>query len=207
MLSGLLLAVQAAGLPGPDTLPVRPVPRLPLPGEVERLGPPAVRFGGDRVRLWLLRTGDTVALLAALRDPERSEADELVVSLDPAGDAADSPAHDDFQWRFRRMLDSSVVYRGRAGRWAPPRDDPDWRLGPEHAGGGWEVDAAETAEGWSLRLRLDPAWLAGEHGRRPRLAVRLYDGEPGGWYAWPRERAGAHPTEVERAPARWVPIG
>lgn len=200
---GLLLLFAAI----PDTIPVRAVPALPRAGQAAVLGEAAVSFGGGRARLWLVRAGDTVGLYVAVRDPEPSLADELVISLDPEGDAAAAPAHDDFQWQLRRVLDSSVVYRGRGGRWAPPRDDPDWRLGPEHSGGGWEVEAAETGDGWCVLLRLDPAWLAGAAFRRPRLAVRLYVGEPGGWYAWPPQGEGAHPTEVERAPSRWIPIG
>ena len=200
----LLLGSGAAA----ETLHVRPVPALPPAGEaVSALGEPAVSFADGRARAWLVRAGDTVGLYVAIRDPAPDPADELIVSLDVAGDAAAAPQHDDFQWQVRRTLDSSVVHRGRGGRWAPPRDDPDWRLGAERGGGGWEVAAAETAKGWTVLLRLHPAWLAGEGGRRPALALRIYDGNPAGWYAWPAERRGAHPTTVEGAPSEWVPIG
>lgn len=191
-----------------ETLEVRPVAALPpVGGAASALGPPAVIFAGGRARAWLVRRADTVGLYVAIRDSAPSPADELIVSLDVAGDAAAAPQHDDFQWQLRRNLDSSVVHRGRAGRWAPPRDDPDWRLGTERTGGGWEVAAAETGEGWTVLLRLHPAWLDGEGGRRPAIALRMYDGESGGWFAWPPERHGAHPTTVEQAPSQWVPIG
>ena len=192
---------------GPDTLEIRAVDVLPEPGDARAvLGRPAMSFGEGRVLVWLVRAADTVAIYAAMRDPSPSADDEIVVSLDMAGDAAGSPQHDDFQWRLRRVLDSSVVYRGRGGRWEPPRDDPAWRLGSEREGGGWQVDAAEASEGWRLVLRLHAAMLAGEGARRPALAFRVYDGTPGGWYAWPTQRAGAHPTEVERAPFLWAPV-
>lgn len=200
-----LWVLLGAGVP-PETLRVQRVDRLPSLERTAELGRPAVSFAGGRASVWLLGTADTIALYVAVRDSTESPADEVVVSLDRAGDAADAPQHDDFQWQLRRVLDSSVVSRGRAGRWQPPRDDPGWRLGPEWSGGGWEVRAAETAEGWLLGLWLDPAFLVGEEGRPPRLALRIYDGGPGGWYAWPRQRDGAHPTDVERTPSRWAPV-
>lgn len=195
-----------SGVPA-ETLAVRRVEGLPLPRAAEALGEPALRFGGGRAMVWLVRAGDTVGLYVVIRDSTVSPGDELVVSIDVAGDGAATPQHDDFQWRLRRMLDSSVVSRGRAGRWAPPLDDPAWRLGADHAGGGWEVEAADRPDGWVVLLRLHPAWLAGENGRRPAMAFRVYDGGPGGWYAWPPPRREAHPTEVEQAPSRWSPVG
>jgi hypothetical protein len=205
-LTPLLWLLLCSGAPA-ETLQVRRAAALPAPGDAaEALGAPAVRFADGRARAWLVRVADTVGLYVAIRDSAVSAADELVVSLDVAGDAAGTPQHDDFQWQLLRTLDSSVVYRGRAGRWAPPRDDPDWRLGPEHGGGGWEVAAAESADGWTVLLRLHQAFLAGAGGRRPALALRIYDGEPGGWYAWPTQRHGAHPTTVERAPSEWMPV-
>ncbi|HUF36308.1 MAG TPA: hypothetical protein VMN37_10185 [Gemmatimonadales bacterium] len=202
----LLLLTLLSGAPA-ESLAVRSVEALPPPQIAGTLGEPALRFAGGRVAVWLVRAGDTVGLYVAIRDSTESPGDELVVSLDVAGDAAATPQHDDFQWRLRRMLDSSVVSRGRGGRWAPPLDDPEWRLGAEHGGGGWEVEAAPTPDGWAVLLRLHPAWLAGEGGRRPAMAFRVYDGGPGGWYTWPPPRRGAHPTEVERAPSRWIPVG
>ena len=201
------LAVVAAALAAPpETLLVRTVPALLAADLADALGEPAARFGDGRVRVWLVRSGDTVALYAAVRDSTVSLADELVVSLDMEGDGAPAPQHDDFQWRLRRTLDSSVVHRGRGGRWEPPRSDPEWRLGAEREGGGWRVEAAEGEREWRLVLRLHAAMLAGGAGRLAALAIRAYDGTPGGWYAWPPQRPGAHPTEVERAPSGWCPV-
>ena len=206
-MSPLVLGLLLWGGPDPDTLRVRLVDGLPRPAlAAAALGQPMLRIGADRAAVWLVRAGDTVALYAAIRDAEPSPQDELVVSLDVSGDGGAAPGHDDFQWRLRRVLDSSVVNRGRAGRWTPPRDDPDWRLGAEREGGGWSVEAAETEEGWCVALRLDPAFLAGEEGRAPALALRLYDGKPGGWHAWPAARNGAHPTSVEQVPSFWAPL-
>ena len=206
MLAPALLALTCCAGEPAETLRVERAGALPAPAAAAALGEPAMILGEGRTRVWLARTADTVAVYLLVRDSSRSAADEIVVSLDPSGDAASSPRHDDFQWRLRRMLDSSVVVRGREGRWAPPRDDPEWRLGAERGGGGWEVAAEEIADGWALTLRLHAAFFEGEHGRPPRLAVRVYDGSPAGWYAWPLQRPGAHPSEVERIPARWAPV-
>jgi hypothetical protein len=130
----------------------------------------------------------------------------LSVCLDVAGDRAASPAHDDFRFELRRDLDSSVVYRGRGGRWQPPLDDPDWRLGAEHAGGGWEAATASDSSGWSLVLRLDPAWLAGEGEERPGAAFVIHDNDPNGWFAWPSAEQAGPPTTLDSSPDRWVPV-
>src|SRR6185295_13019410 len=104
----------------------------------------------------------------------------------------------DFQWSLRRMLDSSVVYRGRAGHWSPPLDDPDWRVGAARGGGGWEVSGSDGDRGWTIVLRLDPAWWDGEAGRRPGIAFRIHDGDPNAWYPWPAQATSADVTLVER---------
>ena len=199
MLALLLLTADGP----PDTLRVRSVDRLPAPMS-DSLGEPTLRFGAGRARLWLLRDADTIAVYVAIRDSTHSLKDEIVVSLDMEGDAAPTPQHDDFQWRLRRGLDSTTVLRGRGGRWQPPKDDPDWRLGPERSGGGWSVAEAERDGEWWTALRLHAAMLAGGPAAGSRLAVRIYDGGPGGWYAWPREKTGAHPTSVEGAPSGWA---
>ena len=62
--------------------------------------------------------------------------------------------------------------------------------------GGWEVSAREGAKGWSLLLRLDPAWLEGAEGRLPRQ----------GWFAWPLPPGTPQPSSVEQTPDLWVPI-
>jgi len=156
--------------------------------------------------LWLLRAEDTLFVAAWLPDRTPGWGDELAICLDVAGDAAATPAHDDFQWSLRRTLDSSVVYRGRSGRWQPPQDDPDWRLGKARGGGGWELSGSDGADGWSLVLRLDPAWLAGEDGRRPAIGFRIHDDDPNRWYTWPAVRTSAGATQLERTPALWAPI-
>jgi hypothetical protein len=208
MLLSLLSALQ---LSSADTLEIRSIERPPLPGEAidsGRLGSPQIRLrtGQGMALVWLLRAADTFFIAASLPDSTPYWGDDFVVSIDTQGDGAPTPQHDDFQWYFRRVLDSSVVFRGRNGRWQPPRDDPDWRLGAERSGGGWEVSTHGGRGGWSLLLRLDPAWLKGEAGRLPRIAFRIYDDAPSGWFAWPLPRGIAPATTVEQTPASWVPL-
>jgi hypothetical protein len=207
----LLLLLSALQVASTDTIVIRTLDRVPLPGEVGdsgRYGRPQVRIptGQGTALVWLVRSADTVFVSATIPDSTAYWGDDFVLSLDTRGDAAASPQHDDFQFYFRRVLDSSVVFRGRNGRWEPPRGDPDWRLGAERAGGGWEVSARDGPGGWSLLLRLDPAWFAGEGNRRPRLAFRIYDDAGNGWYAWPFPPGAGAPTAVERAPFLWSPI-
>jgi hypothetical protein len=204
----LLLALQLASA---DTLRIRAINRPPpadLAVESVALGPPQVRIqtGQGTALVWLFRARDTVFLVASIPDSTPYWGDDFVLSLDTRGDAAARPQHDDFQLYFRRALDSSVVYRGRMGRWEPPRDDPDWRLGKERSGGGWELSGQDHRLGWRLLLRLDPAWFAGEAGRRPRIAFRIYDDAPSGWYSWPAPHGAEPATVVERTPSRWVPV-
>jgi hypothetical protein len=193
-----------------DTLKIRSVPHPPPPDikiDSAVLGKPSVRIrtGQGTALVWLLHAADTVFIAASILDSTPYWGDDFVVSLDTRGDGAPSPQHDDFQLDFRRVLDSSVVYRGRSGRWEPPRGDPDWRLGTERSGGGWEVSGDNEAKGWSVLVRLDPAWLEGENGGLPRIAFRIYDDAPSGWFAWPLPR-GTAPTMVERTPALWAPL-
>lgn len=171
------------------------------------LGEPTIRIrtGQGTALVWLLRASDTVFVAASIPDSTPYWGDDFVLSLDTRGDGGPSPQHDDFQLDFRRVLDSSVVYRGRNGRWQPPWGDPDWRLGSDRDGGGWEVSARDCAQGWSILVRLDPAWFAGEGGHRARIAFRIYDDSPSGWYPWPSPQ-GSAPTMVERAPYEWIPV-
>ena len=214
LLAAAALSLQAAaGAQGPpdDTLRVRPIARPPAPEariDSATWGPPQVRIptGQGTASVWLLRAADTLFVAAAVPDSTRSWADALAVYFDVQGDGAPAPAHDDFQWSLRRLLDSSVVYRGRAGRWEPPHDDPDWRIGAEHSGGGWEVSGTDDRWGWTVLLRLDPAWLEGDGGRRPAIGFLVHDDEPNGWYGWPA-RPGPGGTLVERSPTMWVPLG
>jgi hypothetical protein len=204
----LLLLLQLASA---DTLKIRPISIVPAESQIigsSLLGLPQLRIrtGQGTAMVWILRARDTVFLAASIPDSSYYWGDDFVVSLDTSGDAAEQPQHDDFQLYFRRALDSSVVYRGRNGRWEPPRDDPDWRLGRERAGGGWEVSGGSGKTGWTVLLRLDPAWFQGESGRLPRIAFRIYDNDPAGWFPWPAAHRGEPPTRIERTPSTWIPI-
>jgi hypothetical protein len=202
------LALQAAPR---DTVPVRPVESAPADAGSSSavLGEPALRLGTGQgaASIWLLRTHDSAFVVARIPDSTYYWGDDLVISLDVTGDRGRVPGQDDFQWYFRRSLDSSVVYRGRGGRWEAPRGDPDWRLGASREGGGWTVDSQSEAAGWALVLRLDAAWLEGEAGRRPGIAFRIYDDSPSGWFAWPARAAGRQPAGVERVPDLWGVVG
>jgi hypothetical protein len=205
LLLPVLLAVQV------DTLRVRTIshpPRAEIRIDSAALGQPAVRIrtGQGSALVWLLQAADTVFIAAAIPDTTFYWGDDFVVSLDTRGDGGPRPGHDDFQLYFRRVLDSSIVFRGRNGRWEPPRGDPDWRLGPDRSGGGWEVNGANDAKGWNLLLRLDPAWFAGEAGRLPRVGFRIYDDSPGGWFSWPLPGRGLTATVVEQTPSLWSSV-
>lgn len=204
----LLALLSALQIGSGDTLVIRKVNRAPLPGEPidsVRYGPPQVRIPTRQgtALVWLLRASDTVLVAARIPDSTPYWGDDFVLSIDIKGDGGPSPQHDDFQLYFRRVVDSSVVYRGRNGRWQPPQDNPDWRLGSDRAGGGWEVSTREAARGWTILVRLDPIWFVGEGGRPSRVAFRIYDDSPSAWYAWPPPQGSAPPTTVERTPALW----
>ena len=204
----LALALQAAPR---DTAPLRLVESVPADAGSNgaTLGEPSVRIrsGQGVASIWLLRTRDSAFVVARISDSTYYWGDDLVISLDVSGDRGPVPGHDDFQWYFRRALDSSVIYRGRAGRWEAPRGDPDWRLGASREGGGWTVSGRSEGAGWSLVLRLDAAWLQGEADRRPGIAFRVYDDSPGGWFAWPAPADGRQPASVERVPDLWGSVG
>jgi hypothetical protein len=194
-----------------DTVVISRLNRSPSPSiaiDSALLGTPRVRIqtGQHSASVWLLRARDTVFVAASIADTSPYWGDDFVISLDTRGDGAADPQHDDFQWDFRRTIDSSVVYRGRNGRWQPPRDDPDWRLGTDRSGGGWEVTAQNRSAGWTLLLRLAPEWFDGEDEARPRIAFRIYDNSPHGWFAWPAPRGSEPPTLIERTPSRWAPV-
>jgi hypothetical protein len=194
-----------------DTLRVRTVPNPPRAEahiDTTALGAPTLRIrtGQGSVQVWVLRASDTVFIAAAVPDATPYWGDDFVVSLDTRGDGAPTVQHDDFQLYFRRLLDSSVVFRGRNGRWEAPRGDPDWRLGSERSGGGWEISGAGDRRGWNLLLRLDPSWFAGDGGRLARIAFRVYDDSPGGWFSWPLPPAGAEAKAMEDNPSLWTPV-
>jgi hypothetical protein len=207
----VLLALALLQLLSTDTLKIGSIDRAPRPGlmiDSSSLGSPHVRIRTRQgtALVWLVRAGDTVFIATSLPDSTPYWGDDFVVSLDTRGDGAPDPQHDDFQLYFRRVLDSSVVFRGRNGRWEPPRADPDWRLGSERSGGGWEVTGRERRTGWDLLLRMDPAWFAGEDDRLPRIAFRIYDDAPSGWFAWPPPQGSTPHSRVEQAPSLWVPV-
>lgn len=194
-----------------DTLQIR---SIPAPPRVEETGDSA-RYGSPQLRLrtrqgtallWLLRSADTFFVAATIPDSTPYWGDDFVLSMDTRGDGGSSPQHDDFQWYLRRLMDSSVIFRGRSGRWEPPKGDPDWRLGRGRAGGGWEVSSRDGAQGWSLLLRLDPAWLLGAEGRLPRIAFRIYDDDPQGWFVWPLPQGTPQPSSVEQVPDLWAAV-
>ena len=194
-----------------DTLQIRAFPEPPRPEETAdsaRYGSPQLRLrtGQGTALVWLLRSADTFFVAATVPDSTPYWGDDFVLSIDTRGDGGASPQHDDFQWYLRRALDSSVIFRGRNGRWEPPKGDPDWRLGRERSGGGWEISSRNGGEGWSLLLRLDPAWLLGAEGRLPRIAFRIYDSDPHGWFAWPLPRGTPQPVSVEQMPDLWAAI-
>jgi hypothetical protein len=206
MLSIMLLLAQTG-----DTLRISTIPHPPpaYAGiDSVALGDPTLRIRTRQgsARVWILRATDTVFIAAAIPDTTPYWDDDFVLSLDTRGDAAPTVQHDDFQLYFRRVLDSSVVFRGRNGRWEPPRGDPDWRLGIDRSGGGWEVSGTNDSRGWTLLLRLDHAWFAGESGRRARIAIRVYDDSPGGWFSWPLPPPGRPATVVEDSPELWRPV-
>ena len=156
--------------------------------------------------IWLRRDEQYVYLSASIPDSTSYWGDGLAISLDTSGDRSDGPMHDDFHWDFRRVLDSSVVYRGESGRWRAPRDDPEWRLGAEREGGGWEVRATSSADGWMVELRLDAAWFQQSGTSLPGLALRLFDDQGQDWMAWPAGTGRKHPTEIEKHPSDWVVV-
>jgi hypothetical protein len=204
----LALALQAAPH---DTVALRLIEslRADVGSNPASLGKPSLRVptGQGAASIWLLRTRDSAYVVARIADSTYYWGDDLVISLDVSGDRGPAPGHDDFQWYFRRALDSSVVYRGRGGRWEAPRGDPDWRLGPSREGGGWTVDGGSDRAGWWLLLRLDAAWLRSETGRPPGIAFRVYDDSPGGWFAWPVPSEGRQPASIERVPDLWGVVG
>jgi hypothetical protein len=190
-----------------DTLQIRTVGQPPPPGQIvdsARYGPPQIRLNSTQgpALVWLLRAADTFFVAATIQDTTPAWNDDFVVSMNVRGAGGATPGHDDFQWYFRRALDSTVIYRGRGGRWEAPRGDPDWRLGKERSGGAWQVSARDDSTSWSLVLRLDPAWLEESGKGAARLAIRISDNSPRGSFAWPRP-PGVSATSVEQTPALW----
>ena len=134
---GVLLVLQLSA----DTLRIARIAVPPSPAQL----PDSLVYGSPQVRLrtaqgssliWFLQSADTFFIAAAIPDSTGYWGDTFALSIDLNGDGGSSPGHDDFHWEFRRVLDSSVVFRGRNGRWEPPKGDPDWRLGARQVGWG-----------------------------------------------------------------------
>ncbi len=195
-----------------DTLRVTAAPRAPVfdgRADAAEYGAPSATIArpAGTVELWLRSYGGEIYLAARLPDSTFYWGDDLVISIDTRGDRSAAPDHDDFQWYLRRVLDSSVVFRGSdAGQWQAPRGDPDWRLGRARSGGGWEVRSIDEEGGWSLELRLDPAWFGEAGARHPGMAFRVYDNDPHGWHIWPAPAGIRQATEVERRPSLWAVV-
>lgn len=202
----------AAALLAADTIRIAPAARTPVfdgRAGTDEYGAPSLTLTHPQgtVQLWLRHDSAHVYLAVRLPDSTFYWGDDVVISLDTHGDRSAAPGHDDFQWYLRRVLDSSVVYRGTAtGGWQAPRGDPDWRLGKERGGGGWEVRSADDGRGWSVELRLDRAFFGEAGAGHPGLALRVYDDSPHGWHAWPSPAGIRQPTEVERRPALWAAV-
>lgn len=202
-----LWLVVAAAWQGGDTLSIgRGAAAAVLDGRAgsAEYGAPDLRLptGRGTALVWLRQRGSSVVIAARIADTTRGWRDGLTVSLDPRGARDPGPDHGAIEWDLRRAADSSVVYRGRGGRWMPPGDDPDWRLGATRRGEGWALWTADDATGWSLELELDADWLAGDAGRLPTLAITVFDDSPMRWVSWPAP-AGVRPQSVERLPRLW----
>jgi hypothetical protein len=146
-----------------------------------------------------------VRLTVHLPDRTPSWSDGVAIFLDPVGDATPAPGHDDLQLDFRRTLDSSVVRQGVHGRWLAPGSDPDWRLGRARGMETWTVRTMEEADGWTLELLLDRAWLEGTPELAARIGLLIHDDAPNRWVAWPA-RDGERAAVLERMPGRWMPV-
>jgi hypothetical protein len=197
-------------LQSPDTIRIEKVAVAPsLDGAVStaEYGMATISMArpGGTAQLWLTQHDGQVYLAAQIEDSTYYWGDDLVIGLDTGGDRGEGPGHDDFQWYFRRMLDSSVVRRGDGGKWRMPRDDPDWKLGAARDGGGWEVRSVSGPRGWSVELKLDAYYFRQAGERAPGIAFRVYDDSPHGWTPWPNP-PGVRPTDVEDRPRHWAAV-
>jgi hypothetical protein len=173
-----------------DTIRVRPVgqpPAIQNAADLEALGPPAFPTAAG-LSVWLLGDSGSVYLVIRMADSTPAWNDRLVLTLDTDGDRDGTPQHDDFEWDFHRIMDSSVIFRGRGGHWQPPRDDPDWRLGRAREGGGWMVREKEILQGWLLIVTLDGEYFR-QRKRAAGLGVASYDESVRNWVTWPAASA------------------
>ncbi len=205
-------AMHAVRDPAVDTLRVRAAastPALDGRASVAEYGEPTLRIsrgeGAAPIDVWIVRSGATVTIAAAMPDTTHYWGDDLVVALDPHGDAGARPGDGDLRWYLRRVADSSVVSRAAGGRWERAGGDPT--VGARREGEGGRFAIGDGAGAWSAELQLDAALFAGRDGRRPRIAIRSFDDRPAPtWRTWPAPPEGTRPTRVELTPDLWVPV-
>ena len=210
ILAAACLSVALATAPS-ETLHIRALSHAPsFSGHVDSLewGSPSLMISkpSGLVRVWVLRWRHEVYIAALIEDATPYWGDDFVVSLDPSGDRSAAPDQDDHQWYFRRVLDSSVVFTGRGGRWRPPGDDPRWRLGRRRSGQGWAVRAWSGRARWSIVLKLDAPWFTRSGHLHPGIAFRTFDDSPVGWYTWPATPLGLDGRALERRPDLWAVV-
>ena len=177
------------------------------------LGSPTLRLAvaDGTAEVWMGLDDSNVVIAFRIPDSTASWSDRVVLSLDSQGDRSAAPDHDDFSWMLTRMLDSSLVYRGNGGRWQPPRADPDWRLGPDHEGGGWSVSSSSDSSGWQVVIRFDLEYfslalkdsLAVAGGRGAGLEIRIVDAEARSSATWPAWPPLPQPAALDDRPERW----
>src|SRR2546425_6148461 len=154
MLAAAYLSVALARAPA-ETLHIRALSHAPsFSGQVDSLewGSPSLMISkpSGRVRVWVLRWRHEVYIAALIEDGTPYWGDDFVVSPDPLGDRSAVPDQDDHQWYFRRVLDSSVVFTGRGGRWRPPGDDSRWRLRGRRSGRGGAARVFRRRAPWGI---------------------------------------------------------
>ena len=203
-----MLATLLALLAGGDTLRIATLTVTPaIDSRVDTVtwGPPSARIDvvGGTARFWLVRADSGVYLALRIPDTTTSWSDQLIIALDTQADRSTAPDHDDFLWAFDRVLDSSVVFRGKDGHWQPPRDDPDWRLGREREGGGWTVRSSSDSSGWQVIIRLDAEYFAQSGTGGVGLEVRIRDADARSSATWPAWTPLAQPTALDDRPEWW----
>ena len=199
-----LLVLLLAG----DTLRLTPLTSTPtMDGRVgfAPWGTPALRIAvaGGVADLWVGQTDSAVFIAVRIPDGTPSWSDQLIIALDTEGDRSGTPDHDDFLWALDRVLDSSVVYRGKDGRWKPPRGDPDWRLGSDREGGGWSVSSNSDSTGWQVVIRLDREYFSLANGRGPGLEARIRDADARSSATWPSWQPLPQPATLDDRPGMW----
>ena len=81
----------------------------------------------------------------------------------------------------------------------------DWEKIGKAAGG--KFGRRIVRAGWSLEVKLDEAYFReAKAGDLPRMAFRVFDDSPQGWYIWPQAAGAVQPTMLERRPDWWAPV-